>query len=113
MGRNEENASPSRRKEESNYCREYIKILYDKLVELGYLYKDLYEMTLKELEETFINRRKGLGYEVWRLASLTRSPLIKNFPSTPEEACPELYPKKEGIRMPSFLMEKAIKRGVI
>lgn len=69
-------------------------------------------MTLYELEQTMINRRKGLGYEIWRLASLTHSPFVKNFPSTPEEACPELYPTKTGIKMPSFLMEKAIKRGV-
>ena len=88
-------------------------MLYDRLVELGYLYMDLYNMTLKELEDTLLHRRQGMAYEIWRLASLTRSPFVKNFPSSPEQACPELYPKKEGIKMPSFLIEKAIKRGVL
>ena len=70
-------------------------------------------MTLKELENTLINRRKGLAYEIWRLASLTRSPFTKNFPETPQKACPELYPRQIGIKMPDFLINKAIKRGVL
>ena len=70
-------------------------------------------MTLKELEKTLINRRQGLAYKIWRLASLTRSPFVKNFPNSPKEACPELYPVQKGIKMPDFLMEKAIKRGVL
>ena len=70
-------------------------------------------MTLKELENTLINRRQGLAYEIWRLASLTRSPFVKNFPNNPKEAMPELYPKQQGIKMPDFLIEKAIKRGVM
>ena len=80
---------------------------------MGYLHKDLYTMTLTELEETIVSRKKGMAYEIWRLASLTRSPFVKNFPNSPEEACPELYPPKEGIKMPNFLVEKAIKRGVL
>ena len=80
---------------------------------MGYKYNELYEMTMYELVKTLENRRKGLAYEIWRLASLTRSPFAKNFPSTPEEAMPELFPKKEGIRMPDFLIDKAIKRGVL
>lgn len=80
---------------------------------MGYLYKDLYEMTIIELEETLVNRNQQLGYEIWRLATLTRSPFTKNFPDSPQKACPELYPKKQGIKMPSFLIEKAMKRGVL
>ena len=70
-------------------------------------------MTLKELEYTLTNRRKGMAYQIWRLASLTRSPFAKNFPNSPQEAMPELYPIRQGIKMPDFLIEKAIKRGVI
>ena len=81
--------------------------------EKGRRYKDLYEMTIIELEETLVNRNQQLGYEIWRLATLTRSPFTKNFPDSPQKACPELYPKKQGIKMPSFLIEKAMKRGVL
>lgn len=88
-------------------------MLYKQLLELGYLYKDLYEMTLQELFDTLENRRKGLAYQIWRLASLTRSPFIKNFPNSPKEAIPELYPQEKGIKMPDFLIDKAIKRGVM
>lgn len=88
-------------------------MFYENLLELGYLQLDLYDMTLKELEDTLINRRKGIAYEIWRLASLTRSPLAKNFPNGPKEACPELFPIEKGIKMPDFLVEKAIKRGVM
>ena len=87
--------------------------MYDELVGIGYLYKDLYEMTLYELDNTLEKRKMFIGYEIYRLASLTRSPFVKNFPSTPKDACPELYPIEKGIPMPDFLKEKAMKRGVI
>lgn len=87
--------------------------MYESLLELGYLYKDLYEMTIKELESTIINRRRGLAYEIWRLATFVHSPLVKNFPNSPKEAMPELFPQEKGIPMPDFLKEKAMKRGVI
>jgi len=70
-------------------------------------------MTLYELMETLENRKQGLAYEIWRHASLVRSPFTKNFPASPKEAMPELFPQEEGIKMPDFLMDKAIKRGVL
>lgn len=70
-------------------------------------------MTLQELMDTLENRRIGLAYQIWKIASLCHSPLVKNFPETPKEACKELYPKEVGIPMPSFLKDKAIKRGVL
>lgn len=82
-------------------------------MELGYLYKDLYEMTMTELEETLEYRRQGLAYEIYRIGSLCHSPLIKDFPGSPKEAIPELFPVEKGIPMPDFLVEKAIKRGVL
>ena len=89
------------------------KTFYERLIELGYLYKDLYEMTLQELVDTLEFRRKGLAYEIYRIASLCHSPFIKNFPSSPKEAIPELFPIEKGRPMPDFLKDKAIKRGVI
>ena len=82
-------------------------------MQFGYIYKDLYEMTLKELLNVLEYRKKGIAYEIWRLASFVHSPLVKDFPASPKEACPELFPQEKGIKMPDFLKEKAIKRGVI
>jgi len=70
-------------------------------------------MTLKELESMLINKRMGLAYKIWRLATFIHSPFIQNFPNSPKEAMPELYPIERGIPMPDFLKEKAMKRGVI
>ena len=83
------------------------------MLELGYIYKDLYDMTIIELENTIENRRKGLAFSIWKISQLCHSPFIKNFPSEPKQACPELYPIEKGIPMPNFLIEKAMKRGVI
>ena len=74
-------------------------------------YKEMYELDLDELINTIQEKQKGLAYQIWRLASLTRSPFVKNFPETPQEACPELYPKPKGIPMPDFLKEKYIERS--
>ena len=68
-------------------------------------------MDLKELNNTMQQRNIGLAYEIWRLASLTRHPFVKDFPRSPEEACPELYPPTNSIKMPDFLLEKWLKRG--
>ncbi len=75
----------------------------------------MYEMDLEELMETIIQRRQGLAYKIWRVSSFVRHPLIKEFPTSPEEAMPELYPPKKGIPMPDFLKEKVAKRkrGII
>ena len=86
--------------------------LYDELVQLGYLYNNLYDMTLYELEQTLKNRKKGLAYQIWRISSFVHSPLVKNFPMSPKEAMPELFEQEKGIPMPNFLKEKAMKRGV-
>lgn len=69
-------------------------------------------MTLRELIITLENVNKGLAYEMWRRASLTGY-IFGKFPDTPEKACPELYPPKKSYKIPDFLLEKAIKRGVI
>ena len=70
-------------------------------------------MTMTELEKTLTNKRKGLAYRIWRLSTFVHSPLVQNFPNNPKDAMPELYPREQGIPMPDFLKEKAMKRGVI
>lgn len=70
-------------------------------------------MTYMELEKTLENRKQGIAYEIWRLASFVHSPFVKNFPASPKEAMPELFPQQQGIKMPDFLVDKAIKRGIL
>ena len=71
-------------------------------------------MTVKELLNTLEQRKKGLAYRIWREANLIglafNSP--DKYPSSPEEAMPELFPPKVSIKMPEFLAEKYIKRGM-
>lgn len=76
------------------------------------MYKDLYEMDMNELYNTLVNRRKGLAYELWRQAELNRGVLAKpeEFPQTPEEGCPDLYPPKKTYKMPDFLKKKYYER---
>lgn len=73
---------------------------------------DLYDMTLYELRETLENKRKGLAYQMWKQAILYGQLFNKNFPKTPEEACPELYPPKKTYKMPQWMIEKYYKRGM-
>lgn len=75
------------------------------------MYKDLYSLDLSELENLIIEVRKGLGYKIWRVASLIKHPFIANFPESPEEACPELFPEKPTVMMSDWLFERYMKRG--
>ena len=69
-------------------------------------------MTLYELKETLINRRKGLAYKMWKQAILIGQLFEKKYPENPETACPELYPPKKSYKMPDWLKEKYYKRGM-
>ncbi len=71
----------------------------------------MYEMSLGELENTIVKIKEGVGFKIWKIASLTRSPYISNFPENAEEACPELFIKKAEptIEMPNFLKNKNYK----
>lgn len=73
---------------------------------------DLYDMTLYELRETLENKRKGLAYQMWKQAILYGQLFNKDFPKTPEEACPELYPPKKTYKMPQWMIGKYYKRGM-
>lgn len=92
--------------------------LYNELLKLGYLYDELYEMTIKELSDTLTMKKQGLAYELWKSAYLTTlgiSDLLKgkndksNFPMSVESASPELFPKPVTIEMPEVL--RSDKRG--
>lgn len=85
-------------------------MLYDEGIQIGLTFKEMYDMDLYELQDTIEYRRKGMAYQIWKIASLTRHPFVKNFPETPDKACPELYPKTKGIKMPEFLKKKYAKQ---
>ncbi|MBE6156974.1 MAG: hypothetical protein E7161_04460 [Firmicutes bacterium] len=69
-------------------------------------------MTVKELMNTLEQRKKGLAYRMWKEANLIGVAFGgKSYPKTPEDASPELYPQKIGVKMPDFLKEKWLKRG--
>lgn len=70
-------------------------------------------MTLGELIKTLENRKKGLGNKLWREANLIGASFGGALPDSPESAYPDLYPPKPTYKMPDFLVEKAIKRGVM
>lgn len=68
-------------------------------------------MTLKELSDSLKGKRSGLGYKMWKQAVLIGSACFsKEFPKTPEEASPELFPKAS-MPMPDFLKDKYYKKG--
>lgn len=72
-------------------------------------------MTLKELENSLIQRRKGQAYQLWKNAYLigesvkdlfSKTGQKRIFPASPEDASPELYPPKPSIEKPKFLYGK-------
>lgn len=69
-------------------------------------------MTLYELNNTLINRRKGLAYKLWKQAVLFGETFNKDFPKTPEEASPELFPPKKRYKMPDWVKTKYYTRGM-
>ena len=114
MGKNEERRRSSQgnfRKEENTGFTEYIRKLINEGIKFGFSFESLYKLNLQELEILIIESRKGLGYKIWRIASLLKHPFITNFPETAEEACPELFPEKTTVIMPDWLYEKYMKRG--
>ena len=116
LGRNDDfqrrKPSNAERKKETRTITEIVNELYDELLKFDLTYEQMYQMTVRELLKTLEQRKKGLAYEMWKIANLTGASFgSKNFPSTPEEACPELYPPKFSIKMPDFLKEKWIKKG--
>lgn len=77
-------------------------------------------MTLKELSDTLENRKKGLGYELWKQAALITmgvADLLKDkkgraiFPNNPQEASPELYPPKPSLKVNIKLNKKYNERS--
>lgn len=80
----------------------------------------MYDMTLKELSETLEHKKKALGYKLWKQADLIRISVIDAlrdkksksiFPSTPQNACPELYPPKPSLKITTKLSKKYNERS--
>lgn len=86
--------------------------MYEELLKFDFNYEQLYDMTLLELRNTLINRRKGLAYTMWKQAILFGELFNKDFPENPEDASPELYPPKKTYKMPEWMKEKYYKRGM-
>lgn len=80
------------------------------LLQRGYKYSELYEMTLYELKNSLEEVNKGLAYTMWKQAVLTISMLGKKAPENPEKASPELYPPKKTYKMPDWMKEKYYKQ---
>ena len=67
-------------------------------------------MTIAELIDTLLARRKGLAYKIWKESYLIAwATMGKHYPKDPEKASPELYPKKKKIKMPPNLLKARMK----
>lgn len=75
---------------------------------MDYKLNELYDMTLKELDMSLENKKLGLAYRIWKDGMLGQ--WLEEYPSTPEEASPELYPAQPTIKMPDFLKDKKFTR---
>ena len=80
------------------------------LLQRGYKYIDLYDMTLYELKNSLKQANKGLAYTMWKQAVLTISMLGKKAPENPEKGCPELYPPKKTYKMSEWMIKKYYKK---
>lgn len=70
-------------------------------------------MTVKELTGTLKQVRRVQAYSLWKqayLITLGISDLLSdgrpNYPATPADACPELYPPKPSIKKPDTFRGK-------
>lgn len=81
-------------------------IYYDLLLQRGYKYNELYDMTLKELKNSLEQANKGLAYYMFRDKVLLNQALTGKLKRTPQEALPELYPPRKTYKMPTWLKER-------
>lgn len=81
-------------------------------------YSELYDMDLNELINTLNQRRKGLAYKMWKESYLNylaisdlflKKGQLRNYPLSPEQASPELYPPKPSIKKPECLKNNQLK----
>lgn len=70
----------------------------------------MYNLDVDELINTIQEKRKGLAYSIWRVASFVHHPFIKDFPDTPEKAMPELFAKKQGVKIQQWMLDKYFKK---
>lgn len=77
-----------------------IEGLSNDLIAMGVSIFEVYELTPNEMSVVLTQKRKQLGYELWKQANLIGAMFSKQPPKSAEEACEELYPKKEKPRIP-------------
>jgi len=81
-------------------------IFYDLLLQRGYKYDELYDMTLKELKNANEQINKGLAYMLFKDKVLMSQALVGKMKKTPQEALPELYPPKKTYKMPAWIRKR-------
>lgn len=63
-------------------------------------------MSIKELLFSLKYKREGDAYLYWKIGLMTRMGVNgKTYPEKPEDASPELYEKKKGVKIPDWLKD--------
>lgn len=76
------------------------------MLQRGYKYEELYNMTVKELKNSLEQVNKGLAYYMFRDKILLNHALRGKMKKTPEEEMPELYPPKKTYQMPEWVRKR-------
>lgn len=75
------------------------------LLERGYKYEELYDMTLYEIRNAIKCANKGLAYRLYKQATLTGLVVAGKLPEF-EVACAELLPPRKVRKMPKWIQER-------
>ncbi len=68
-------------------------------------------MSIKELLFSLKYKREGDAYLYWKIGVMARVGVnAKSFPEKPEDASPELYEKKKGVKIPDWLKDDYAKK---
>lgn len=74
---------------------------------------EMYDMTLKELDDVIVHKRQGLAYSLWKQGAIIARMVSKEPYTNPEEASPELYPPKKTYSGYDFLKDKSKRKGEV
>lgn len=68
-------------------------------------------MSIKELLFSLKYKREGDAYLYWKIGLMARIGVNgKIYPNKPEEASPELFEKKKGVKIPDWLKDDYTKK---
>ena len=87
--------------------------MYHRGLELGLSMNEMYDMTLKELDDVINYTRQGLAYNLWKQGAIIARMVSKEPYGNPEEACPELFPPKKTYKGYDFLKDKSKRKGEV